>query len=323
MSEKNDRDNPREPPPDTRPYLCVPYWTAPLTAGSAWDTGQNRPLPGAVVSYACSSIHTGPYTPGQPLDITVDVRNSGGGNSTAIATVVVYWAVPSVGFAKPTFFAASVVAVPPSRNAPASVPSPTMTATIPATAPAHICLVVVVSHPQDKAGPACDPVNDRHWAQHNLQAVTATVGAPILIPIMAANPFNVAKAFNLRVGPVAEQHARQVAREFETEPIDIQPKLRLLDAHGAAVSEEGERTQTSVRLGPLDQRQFQLMIEVDSEIPANRSAAVEAQLLDRDDRRHLVGSLGVVLHRPEPKSLEDESSDRRHTESRSNAPKAG
>jgi len=141
------------------------------------------------VSYLCESIHTGPYKPGEKLDVTVDVRNSGGGNNAAIATVVVYWAVPSVGFAKPTFFAATVVAVPPSRNASGSVLTRTMTATIPSTAPDHICLVVAVSHPQDKAGLACDPVRDRHWAQRNLVAVTTAVGAPVIVPFLAAKPF--------------------------------------------------------------------------------------------------------------------------------------
>jgi hypothetical protein len=288
-----------EHPPDTRPFLCIPYWTAPITADPKWDTGQDRPLPSEVVSYACESIHTSAYTPGQPLDVTVDVRNSGGGNSAAIATVAVYWADPTVGFAKPTFFAASAVAVPPSRNAARSVSTPTMRATIPATAPVHICLVVAVSHPQDRAPTACAP-SDRHWAQRNLQAVPVAVGAPAIIPVMAANPFGAGQSFELQIGPVDERRALLVAREFQTQPSGVEARMRLLDAQGAPVSDEGQRIRTSIELGPLDQRQFQLLIEIDSDVPKGHSAAVEAELFDQTEERRLVGSLGVVLLGPEP-----------------------
>lgn len=287
-------------PPDTRPYLCVPYWTTPVSGTSTWDTGQVRPLPAAVVSYASDSIATSPYTPGEPLDVTVTVRNSGGGNSAAMVTVVVYWADPTVGFAKPNFFAATAVPVPPSRTAPGATQTPTMTATIPASAPTHVCLLVAVSHPQDRAGTVCDPINDRHWAQHNLQAVNAAPGAPALIPFMAANPFNVEKTLILQIGPVDERRLRQVADVFHAQATDIHPRIRLLDVDGAVVAEDGVRTRMALRLGPLAQRPLQMLMELGSDIPVGRCAAVEAGLFDGDDEGRLVGSLGVVLLPPEP-----------------------
>ena len=148
----------------------------------------DRPLPGSVISYLCDAIHASPYTPGDPLEVVVDIRNSGGGSSASVATVVVYWADPTVGFAKPTFFAASSVAVPPSRSAPSVTSTAVMRATIPATAPPHICLLVMASHPQDPAGKVADPVGDRHWAQRNLVAVTVAPGAPALIPFAGREP---------------------------------------------------------------------------------------------------------------------------------------
>jgi hypothetical protein len=285
-------------PPDTRPFLCVPYWTQPLSPGGPWDTGVERPLPKAVVSYACDSIRTSAYKPGQPLDVTVDVLNSGDGSTTALVTVVVYWGIPSVGFAKPTFFAAGVVPAPPSRTSATTVRSATMTATIPASAPDHVCLVVSVSHPTDKAGTVCDPVNDRHWAQRNLLAVPAAVGAPVILPIMAANPFATAMSFDLLAGQIDERVAHRIASAFQTAPSGIRGRMRLLDEHGAAVSADGERTSVSVDLGPLEERHFQVMIEIDSNIPAGQSAAVEVGLTDRGGARGLVGSLGVVLLPP-------------------------
>jgi hypothetical protein len=288
----------REGPPDTRPYLSIPYWTAPLVPGGSWDTGQDRPLPGAVVYYLCDAIHAGPFTPGQPLDVTVDVRNSGGGNSAAVVTVVVYWADPTVGFAKPTFFAASVVAVPPSRTAPASTTTPRMTAVIPASAPPHVCLVVAVSHPQDRAGTVCDPVGDRHWAQRNLQAAAVAPGAPALLPLMVANPFDREGSFLLEVGPADERHAWRAAREVGTEPADIPAMLRLLDSDGAQVGEGGGHVRTSLGLGPREARPFQVLVEVGADVPTGQSVPLEAFLLDQS-RERVVGALGIVLVGPD------------------------
>jgi len=284
--------------PDIRPYLCIPYWSAPIGMGSAWDTGLDRPLPGAVVSYLCESIHAGPYTPGEMLDVTVDVRNSGGGNGASIATVVVYWAVPTVGFAKPTFFAAAVVDVPPSRSAPAVSQTPTMSAVIPASAPDHICLVVSVSHPQDRAGKSCDPVNDRHWAQRNLTSVAVAAGAPAVFPFLAANPFDEEMEFDLIARPVDERRAWQVASVFQTEVSGIQPRVRLLDEQGAAMSDGGETAQAAIGLGPLEERRIRVLIELDADLPAGQSVPIEVSLLRRRDEAPLVGSLGIVILPP-------------------------
>jgi hypothetical protein len=284
-----------EPPGDTRPFLCIPYWTTPLGSGEAWDNGQERPLPGGVLSYACDAIHAGPYTPGMPLDVSVDVRNSGGGNSPAIATVVVYWADPTVGFAKPNFFAASTVQVPTTRNAPSSATTPKMRSVIPDTAPDHICLLVSVSNPQDRAGTVCDAINDRHWAQHNLMAVHVGVDAPVVFPLTIANPFAEGRTLELVVGPIDERRASAVAGKFETEASGMAARLRLLNADGAPVSKPGPQAQISVQLGPLEPRRFQVRIEIDSDLPRGQSAAVEAQLVDPDRDRRPVGSLCVVL----------------------------
>ncbi len=251
-------NQPNDRPSDTRPFLCVPYWTSPLTTGGLWDTGDSRSLPGAVISYACESIHTSMYKPGTLLDVTVNVRNSGGGSITPRVTVVVYWAVPTVGFAEPTFFAANVLSVPPTRTSAGSFSTSTMTAMIPASAPDHICLLVSVSHAQDPAGVVCDPINNRHWAQRNLQSVSVSIGAPTIFPIVVANPFQKPSSFELRIGPVDERHARQVARLFETTPSGVRAQLRLLDEHGASIS-SGETVQVPVDLAALEERPFKLM----------------------------------------------------------------
>jgi hypothetical protein len=284
-------------PSDTRPYLCVPYWIAPLIPGGKWDDGELRPLsadPG-VISYACNAIHTGPYTPGQPLNVTVDVLNSGGSNSPAIVTVAVYWADPTVGFAKPNFFAASTVVAPSSRTGPSTVTTPVMTATIPASAPDHVCLVVSVSHPQDRAGTVCDPMNDRHWAQHNLQAVKASTSGPTILPITVANPFPSGGMFDLVLEPADARRAQLLAAKFRAEVSGVGVELLLLNAQGAPVSQAGQQTHAPVQLGPLAQQQFRIAVELDGRLLPNQIAAVEARLLASGQDGRAVGSLGTVL----------------------------
>ncbi len=292
------RNDPNQHPSDTRPFLCVPYWTTPLVAGGRWDDGDIRPLPPAVISYACESIHTSLYKAGTLLDVIVDVRNAGGGSVTPVVTVVVYWAVPSVGFGKPTFFAATAIAVAPTRTSAGLTPTAKMTAMIPATAPDHICLAVCVSHAQDRAGTVCDPIHDRHWAQRNLQAVSVALGAPTIFPMTVANPFPVATTFDLRVGPADERRAHVLARAFRTVPSGVRPRIRLLDEHGAAVAEGGEQILTTVQLGPLGETPFQLMLELDTELPQGQSTAVEASIQPHGTDQGAVGSLGIVLLPP-------------------------
>jgi hypothetical protein len=280
--------------PDTRPYLTIPYWSNAVAGGSTWDTGLDRPLPGSVISYLCDSIHTSAFAPGQPLEVVVDVRNSGGGSSSAVATVVVYWADPSAGFAKPKFFAASSVPVPPTRSSPGVTQTPMMRATIPATAPAHICLLVRVSHPQDPAGTAADPVGDRHWAQRNLVAATVAPGAPGLLSFVIANPLTTAGGFMLLAGPADERHLAGVARAVDREATQLDATLLLLDEGGADISDRGVSVGVSLELAGLEQRRLQLLIDVASAVSQGRVAVVEIRLLDAGGDR-LVGSLGIAL----------------------------
>ena len=290
-------EEPREGPPDTRPYLCLPYWAAPLAPGGSWDTGKERPLPSAVVSYLCSAIHPGPYRPGQPLSVSVDVRNSGGGNSAAAATVVVYWADPTVGFAAPRFFAATAVSVTPGRTAPLTATTATMTATIPESAPEHICLLVAVSHAADRAGKAADPVGDRHWAQRNLVAVPAAPGAPALVPLTVANPFAGSGSFFLRLRPTDFDQSRLVAEELGTSPADASVTIRLLDLDGAPVAEQGPEVGLAMDLEGHVQRQFQVLLELGDELHEGHSVGIDAVLFSSQEQP--CGSLGLFLVAPQ------------------------
>jgi hypothetical protein len=292
--------HPNEPgsddgPGDTRPYLCVPYWETPRFPGDPVDIGQVRPLPAGVISWECPGIHASPYLPGQELQVTVGVRNSGHGSATVVATVVVYWADPTVGFAKPSFFGATTVAVPTMRDpmAPGFV-SATLSGVIPATAPNHICLLAYVTHSLDQAKAAADPVGDRHWAQHNLVAVSTTI-SPMIVPFVAANPFDTEGLFELRVRALDRRALELFALRMKFEPSEAQPRLQLVDGLGRPVTDRTSEAQTQLALGPHGRRRYSLMLELDQRLAPHQLTAIEVVLYQSKDQQRPVGSLGIVV----------------------------
>src|SRR4051794_14981939 len=132
------RKNPDEDdgPVDMRPFLSIPYWLPIPPADLVGDNGTIRPLPStvpasgtALISWLCQGIHASPYVVGQPLDVQVDVHNDGAGNTTSLATVLVYWCEPVAGgLSNARLFGAQSVPVPPRG---AIVATPVITGTVP------------------------------------------------------------------------------------------------------------------------------------------------------------------------------------------------
>jgi hypothetical protein len=297
--------NPQKPgsdtgPGDTRPYLCIPYWEVPRFSGDSVDIGQSRPLPSGpppagVISWECPGIHASPYSPGSELQVVVDVRNSGGGSATVVATVVVYWADPTVGFAKPNFFGAATVAAPTLRDP--SVPgfvSATLSAVIPAGAPDHICLLACVTHSLDLAGTAPDPINDRHWAQHNLIAVSPKI-FPVIVPFIAANPFAAEHVFALRVHPLDRRSLEALALRMNLEPGEGRIRLRLMDSLGKTLSDQSHDVPVPVALGPHGRHRYAVRLEVEPRPSPHQVIAVEVSLYRGTDQQRPVGSLGILI----------------------------
>ena len=282
-------------PGDTRPYLCIPYWKTPRFPGDPVDIGQVRPLPTGVISWECPGIHASPYTPGQKLQVTVDVRNSGHGSATVVATVVVYWAVPTVGFAKPLFFGAATVAAPTMRNpmVPGFV-STTMSGVIPATAPNHICLLAYVTHSLDQAKATADPIGDRHWAQRNLVVVSAKT-SPMIVPFVAANPFDTEDLFELQVRALDRRSLELLALRMKYEPSEVRPRLQLVDGLGRHVTDRTSEARLRLALGSNGRRQYSLILELDRRLAPHQLTALEVVLYQSTDQQRQVGSLGIVV----------------------------
>jgi hypothetical protein len=252
-------------------------------------------LPAGVISWECAGIRTSAYSPGQDLQVSVDVRNSGHGSATAVATVAVYWADPTVGFAKPSFFGVATVAAPTMRDpmAPGFV-SAQVSGVIPATAPDHICLLASVTHSLDQAKPVADPIGDRHWAQRNLFAVTAK-STPTIVPFVAANPFDAENVFDMRAR-ILERHALELfALRQKLETREMQPRLQLLDGSGRPVTDRAREAHTRVTLGPHGRRRYALVIELDQHLVSHQLTAFEVVLYQGRDLQRPVGSLGIVV----------------------------
>lgn len=289
--------NPDKGPGDTRPYLCIPYWETPRFAGDPVDIGhQVRPLPAGVISWDCPGIHTTPYVPGQNLQVTVDVRNSGLGSATVVATVLVYWADPTVGFAHPMFFGATTVAATTMRDPvePGFV-SVTLNGVIPASAPNHVCLLVCVTHSLDVANAAADPIGDRHWAQRNLFTVTTKL-SPIIVSFLVANPFTTEDMFDLQVRTLDLRELELFAMRMKFEFSEIQPRMQLLDDQGRPVSDLGKEAQARLALCPHGRRRYSMVLHVEQHLPSHQLTAVEVVLYkNKDQQQREVGSLGIVI----------------------------
>jgi hypothetical protein len=292
--------NKDDKPDDHRPYLTIPYWTAgTLSSGDPGDDGEIRPVPTGVISYLCPGIHASTYVPGSDLTVTVDVRNSGGGNTTAPATVTVWWEVPAPSFgplSANNLIGVALVAVPP-RGQQATTTA--MTKVIPPGAGPHICLLARVNHPLDVASNVPDPVGLRHWAQRNLFYVNTSSEMPLDLTFWANNPLQQEAEFTLHVQPVARENLYQLARTVRAEPIVTKARFELRDGRETFKwSTDREPIDAhSVELPAGARRPVHLRIDLATTPAEGQFAGFEIlQYLTKDKR--VLGSLGVVVMAP-------------------------
>ncbi len=206
--------------------------------------------------------------------------------------MLVYWAATlvapnRVGFVNPT-----VALQPRGGRAITKIVS----GVIPATASNHICLLCLVTHSLDKPGNTANPVGDRHWGQRNLTAVTAAPSVPVIVPFLAANPFDHEAGFELRAQMLEFDLLRQLALHLGGVPTDKGVHVRLLDERGGVIG-EGPRAGTALALEAGAQRLFSVALEPISELAPDELTAVEAVLF-ANELEHPVGSLGIVLRHP-------------------------
>lgn len=277
---------PEEGREDSRPHFVIPYWSA-TGPGTADDDGDTRPVPGSAPVYACPAIHTSQFIPGDPLDVWVDVGNFGGANTPSQAQVTVWWTEPTTGFViVPKGFIGYATIEVPGRGGHNT--TPVMTKTIDTTSP-HVCILARVSHQYDRAGTTPDPIHDRHWAQRNLWATVATLGAPMVFPFNAGNPSRDSGDFVLSVRPVGEGQLLALRHQMEAEPVFVEARLSL------SWDEAGRGGDSlSLTLEGLEERKVFLQIEAFGEISPGQFAAFEVEQR-LGPGGHITGGIVVAL----------------------------
>ena len=320
MPEQNDRDDDID---TQHPWIVIPYFAG--DEGRAFQRPLSKVTP-AVIGWLCPSIKVqgvnytaapGSYLPDEPLSITVDVDNRGVPN--ARVTVEVRWADPATGFATSGFVASATKSV-----AGRSVAGPTRFANMVwtperAKIPPHFCLLVHArcTPPEPFPGPVTpDPLNDRHWAQYNLQTAVITTAKSHTSLFWAGNPLTEAAAYTVTARALSEDSLQAMARIVKAEPVPLrgrQVSLRhaadAIDGGNAtgggnaanaanATFSRHERDASVVLELAAGERQPLVVTAHDLELGAHQFAALEmVQTRVGGERQHgaSTGSLGIVL----------------------------
>jgi hypothetical protein len=271
----------QETPTDSRPHFVIPYWF-PTSPAEDPDDGDERPLPAKACWYLSPGIHASPYTPGEQLDVTVDVGNYGGANTESLAQVTVWWSEPAAGFVvgPDKVIGYDTVSV---QGRGGMETTKKLSKVIPASAPNHICLLARVSHQYDRAGVAVAPGSDRHWAQRNITAVVATPGTPASFEFLAGNPFLEEAEFVVTAEPASEERFRMLSEQLPGEIAFTDAEITL---------EDGPRM--TVVLGPGEQRLLRGSVTVFGRIEPEHYMPFEIALRQGSDGP-IVGGIGLLV----------------------------
>lgn len=276
-----------------RPFLYIHSYPPPTLPYAEEDIGE-RPVPPEVCWYLCSGIQPlTPFEPGEDLTVQVSVGNWQGGNSASLAYVGVWWSRPVSGPVIPDpskFIGFSPVEVPPHGGRAETSP---VTARMPASSGNHICLLAKVWHPLDNvaAGGLADPVNDRHWAQHNLTAMPASPPQPFTF--LATNPMDQEVTYQIDVRPMPRELWANLPTDVRLRPTQASAWLSLTSTAGPDEVQGQDAVTHTLTLGPREQREMELLVVVTDEVGSG--TFVPFQIAQYRDERP-VGGIAMLLH---------------------------
>jgi hypothetical protein len=281
-----------------QPFLFIPTYPPPPNFGD--DTGLVRPLPKAIPYYRCPGIHViTPFQPGSPLTVKVTIGNWQGGNSASLAMAAVWWSPALSGSTIPDpqkFVGFASIPLPPHG---AQDTTHAMTVTVPADAPPHICLLAKVWHALDmppttqiagKTVEVADPINDRHWAQHNLVALQAS--GPQIIQFLATNPMPEAAQFDLLVQPLGQEKWATLAESERATPVLTLVRFRLSGPGNEAETTGDNTLRHHVNLEAGEHRNMTLSVDLPEPLQPGTFAPFEVLQFKSDIP---VGGFGIVL----------------------------
>lgn len=283
-----------------RPSLFIPTYPPPTGFGE--DTGLVRPVPDGVPYYLCPGIQPlVAYKPGAPLTVKVVVGNWGGGASASLAMVALWWspALSGATIPDPDKFIGFASVPLPSLGAQSTTSA--LTCTMPADAPPHICLLAKVWHGLDmpsttliagKMVEVANPIDDRHWAQHNLVSVQA--GNPQTIQFLATNPMADAARFCLVIQPLGREKWPALSRDGHASPAALAARFRL-----SGLRDEREITGEGALRGELvleagEHRTMTLSLETFEPVRPRTFAAFEV-LQSYAESGRPAGGFGIIV----------------------------
>lgn len=293
------------------PWIVIPYF-----AGDEGAPGQ-RPITNVsppVVSWLCPSIKVegvnyiatpGSYRPDEPLKITVKVDNRGVPN--ALVTVSLYWADPTTSFVIPTFITSTMFPVVGRSVAGPTEMPPMFWTPQSSKIPPHFCLLAHASAFPPEAAPGSstpDPLNDRHWAQYNLQSVTLPASNKVNAVFWAANPETEAAAFRVTVRPVAEAGLKTLAQVLKAEPIALKHEQLTLYRVADEAGERGPQDPSLILELKRGERQALGIAAQSPTLAPHQFTALEViqtRLGSEKDEAAMTGSLGIVVFAKETK----------------------
>jgi hypothetical protein len=274
--------------------------TYPPPPGFGNDNGTVRPVPGGVFYYLSPGIQPlTAFRPGAPFSCKIVVSNWGGGNSASMALAALWWSPALSGPTIPDkdkFLGFASVPVPPHGG---SIATHDINADIPANAPPHICLLAKVWHALDPAPTTkigdklvevADPVNDRHWSQHNL--VTVKAAGSQKIQFLASNTMLEDAAYELLVQPVAREKWSVLAAGERATAVPARATFGLSGPHEERSSRGVNVIRHPLTLKAGERRRMTLGMELAEALHPGTFAAFEVQQLRFEKP---VGGFCIVL----------------------------
>lgn len=265
--------------------LVIPYYVG--------DQGQ-RPLPSADPFWMCRSILVdgAPYggqilQAGQSVELSLDAVNIGWVPATAVC--VFFYARPTTNFTSQNTTIIASVNLP---LEPGMVtPSPSVQWDVPEGLPRHICLLAMVTAPQDPAPAGYDAVADRHFGQQNLHLATASAGKSIRVGFIMANHRATPVRSRLEVTQLIGRYAALQHVVHKEAPLCSAEEINLTRAR---LESERYGDSLDIELGGAEM----LDVELTALVPrdARPGSTIILQVAQYEERRYPpVGGLGVVI----------------------------
>jgi hypothetical protein len=284
------------------PLLVLPF--------NALDNG-TRPIQ-SQTSYLSQALQISvdgiPYTGGPlPRDrsTTISVKVANWGDKDTSALITLWWTYPTAMFTSASLDPSGLsdpiwVDVP--RKDGSGRPGLATSADFDFTPPPsilvdHVCLIAEITAGDASAPGPVDPVNNRHYAQHNVDLVHVSNGKTGSFIFNAANPFEVQARVTMRLRPVRGAALQTLECIYHAEPVEISA-----DALGLQMvaAEEGDRQcrELVFDLSGREQRLCQGLVTVKDLQPGQVSAGeveLTVKVLRGKSKEERRGSFGVII----------------------------